>query len=129
MINERCWILTGHYKDDLWWGFAKKRTEGTPVSVEFDWEYVLKNHEKVVGFYHTHPSFNATPSETDDRAMHGFCLSLGRPLVCLIRDTDGLRAWWYVDDESEPEEYQVVKMGNLFFGVTPDLYEKNSSHN
>jgi hypothetical protein len=40
---------------------------------------------------------------------------------------DGLRAWWYTDDESPPEEYQVKRLDKLLFGVTPALYEDGTN--
>lgn len=123
---EHCWVLLGHREGDLWWGHMHQMTVGAPCSVAFDPDYVLRREEEkgdVVGFYHTHPGFSAYPSSRDDATMHQWVCSFGKPLVCLIRGVDGLRAWWYVDDESPAEEFQVKRTGTFLFGVTPELYE------
>lgn len=124
--NEHCWVLLGHVEGDLWYGRMRKMTSGTPCSVAFDADWVTKREEEhgdVVGFYHTHPSFPAYHSSRDDATMQQWVCSFGKPLACLIQGVDGLRAWWYTDDESPPEEYQVKRLDKLLFGVTPALYE------
>jgi proteasome lid subunit RPN8/RPN11 len=121
--NEHCWVLLGHRDGDLWWGRMHKMTVGAPCSVAFDSKWVLEREEKkgdVVGFLHTHPGMVGHYSSRDDRTMKAWCLSAGRPLVCCIQ---GIDAWWYLDDESPPEELSVKQIGKLLFGVTPELYE------
>ena len=125
MINEQCCILVGGHKDDLWWGKRIKPTEGAPASVAFDAKFVLEQEEggkNIVGFYHTHPSFNATPSDRDDRTMGAWVNCLGKNLVCVIDGVDGLKAWWYFNDEDPPVEYQVKKNDKIIFGITPELF-------
>lgn len=128
MMNEHCWVLLGGWEDDLWWGRRVKPTEGHPCSVAFDPDYVLRREEigkkDTVGWIHTHPTFTAHYSERDDKTMKSWVLSLGRPLVCCIQGTDGLRAWWYLNDEDPPVEYQVKKMRGLVFGITPEEFFK-----
>lgn len=123
MTNEKCWVLLGENKDDLWYGRMQRMTEGRPASVEFDPYYVLEHADQVVGFFHTHPGMTSHYSSIDDRTMKAWCLALGKPLACCIRGIDGLRAWWFLDDEQPPEVYQAKRLGKLIFGVTPDLYE------
>ena len=122
--NENCWILIGERNLDLWWGTTLKRTVGLPCSVEFDYNWVLAREnigkKDVVGFYHTHPSFSAHYSSRDDRTMNCWSLSLGRPLVCCFRGTDGLRAWWYLNDEDPPVECQAKSLRGIVFGITPE---------
>lgn len=128
MINEQCWVLIGGWKDDLWWGKRVRSTEGHPVMVRFDPQYVMKREEKygdVIGFIHTHPTFTAQYSNIDDRTMKAWVLSFGKPLVCCIQGTDGLKAWWYLNDEEPPVEYQAVKMRGLVFGLTPEEFFDN----
>ncbi len=125
MMNENCWVLVGGWQEDLWWGKRVKPTEGTPVSVNFSADYVIQrdtNHHDIVGFIHTHPGMIAHYSSRDDRTMKAWVLALGKPLVCCIQGTDGLRAWWYLNDEDPPVEYQVKSLRGLVFGVTPEEF-------
>lgn len=125
MMNEQCWVLIGGIEVDLWWGSRIRPTEGAPASVAFDAEYVIERDEKykdIVGFIHTHPSFTADYSSRDDRTMKAWVTCLGRPLVCCIHGTDGLRAWWYLNDEDPPVEYQVKATKGLIFGLTPEEF-------
>ncbi len=119
--NEECWILVGHADRDIWWGKKVNKTEGRPVSVEFDANYIIEREERhhdVVGMIHSHPNMVASPSFRDDKTMHAWVCALGKPLVCCILGDDGLRAWWYDDDESPPYEACVKKIKNLVFGAT-----------
>lgn len=129
MMNEQCWVLLGGMQNDLWCGEKVQPFEGSPASVAFNPDYVTKRddeHHDVVGFIHTHPTFTAHYSMRDDRTMRAWVLSLGKPLVCCIIGTDGLRAWWYLNDEDEPFELQAQALRNIVFGLTPEelAYEK-----
>lgn len=123
MMNEQCWMLVGGINGDLWWGEKfGPQSEGTPASVAFDPDFVIKREEEhgdVVGFIHTHPSFTAHYSMRDDRTMKAWVLSLGKPLVCCIIGTDGLRAFWYNNDEDPPTEETVHSLRGAIFGLTP----------
>jgi len=124
IINEEFWLLTGYVDRDIWWGKRSQNTEGRPVSVTFDPHYVIKceeRHHNVVGFMHSHPNMVASPSFRDDITMHQWVTCFGKPLVCCIIGADGLRAWWYDDDESPPYEACVKKIKNLVFGSTMEL--------
>lgn len=125
MMNEQCWVLVGGIDGDLWWGEKAQLHEGSPASVAFDPNYAMKRDEQhgdVVGFIHTHPSFTAHYSMRDDRTMKAWVLSLGKPLVCCILGTDGLRAWWYLNDEDPPVEYQAKSLRGIVFGMTPEEF-------
>ena len=79
-------------------------TKGEPASVAFDAEWVLEREESkgdVVGFYHTHPSGLPSPSKRDDRTMHAWVCSFGKPLLCLIEADRQVIAYQYVDDEND----------------------------
>lgn len=121
-MNEKCWILLGGVQESLWWGRMVKQTEGQPCSVDFNYNWVLNREEfygDIVGFCHTHPSFLAHPSSRDDRTMKAWVTSFGRPLVCCIHGVDGLKAWWYMDDENDPLlARSVKKLSRFIVGVT-----------
>jgi len=118
-MNEECWLLTGYRGRWAWAARYDRYSVGQPARVAFDSDYVWENRGRLVGFIHTHPSFPATPSITDDVTMMGQVGSLGRPLLCCIDGTDGLRAWWYMDDESAPVEARVLRIGKKIYGRTP----------
>ena len=122
MAREQCWILLGGVNELLWWGRMRRETIGDPASVSFNPHYILQREEKrgdVIGMFHTHPSFYASPSDRDHRTMRQWVSCLGKPLVCVIDGIDGLRAYWYMDDESDPIEASAVKeLDNHIVGVT-----------
>ncbi len=123
---EHMWVLIGEYQGDLWHGRMYPMAAGSPALVSFNGQQVLEQEEKygnVVGFLHTHPSFTSHYSSRDDRTMKAWVACFGKPLVCAIKGTDGLTAWWYANDEDAPEFYQVKRIGKILFGVTPELYE------
>jgi len=123
--NEHCWVLIGHAEGDLWYGNMHKMTSGAPCSVAFDADWVMKREEEhgdVVGFIHSHPGMSNHYSDRDDRTMKAWVTSFGKPLACCIVGVNGLTTWWFVDDESPPEQYQTERVGELVFGVTPELY-------
>lgn len=127
MQIEHCWVLLGGVKENLWYGRRVKMTRGAPCSVDFNADYVIKREETkndVIGWLHTHPGMIASPSSRDHRTMKAWVTALGHPLVCVIYGIDGLRAYWYMDDESDPIESAVcVKLANLIVGVTNPAYE------
>jgi proteasome lid subunit RPN8/RPN11 len=119
-VNEQCWVLLGHYGRWAWSAKYDRYTVGQPARVAFDPDYVWANRHRLIGWIHTHPSFTADPSNTDDATMRAQVCSLGRPLLCCIEGTDGLRAHWYVDDESNPIEYKVARVRRKLFGLIPN---------
>jgi proteasome lid subunit RPN8/RPN11 len=73
------------------------------VQVEFDGPAVLAREERrhdVVGFLHTHPGFAASPSRRDVATMQAWVSAFGKPLVCLIRGSDGLKGYRFDDYEA-----------------------------
>lgn len=118
---EHSWILIGNSKGKLWWGHRRKMTRGQPCSVDFDPNYAITREQTkgdVVGFLHTHPGMIASPSSTDYNTIRAWVNCFGKPLVCVIQGADGLRGYWFDDDESPPVECQVKRFGNLLFGTT-----------
>jgi len=122
--NEVYMALLGGRIGRYWWGLGHWGTEGQPAKVDFDWKLIYereKTYGDVVGFWHTHPHFPATPSGVDYRAMAGWTVAFGRPLVCCIQGIDGLKAHWFEDDEHEHVTTEVQRVGDLFFGIDPYL--------
>ena len=73
------------------------------AQVEFDGPATLAREERrhdVVGFLHTHPQFAASPSRRDVATMRAWVMAFGKPLLCLIRGSDGLVGWRFDDDRS-----------------------------
>ena len=101
-IVEHCWSLIGRRQGPFWFARRTKPTHGTPTSVGFDANWVLRREEArgdVVGFYHTHPSGQPRPSKRDDRTMHAWVGCFGKPLLCLIEADGVVAAYWYENDE------------------------------
>lgn len=120
--NEVYQGLVGGRHGKFWWGRGFWDAEGQPASVHFDYQLVLDRwleHRDVVGFYHTHPHFTARPSSTDYQTMGAWTVTLGCPLVCLIEGTDGLKAHWFIDDETSHITGWVRRVAGLFVGNIP----------
>lgn len=118
MTNEQSWVITGGRIGGLWAGWRRWPTEGTPTSVEFSAKRTLQRqryNRDVVGWFHTHPGMLAIPSHTDVATMRAWSLSLGRPLLCVIKGTDGVRGYLFPDDESDGIE--MLKVYELGWGV------------
>jgi hypothetical protein len=127
MENEIYLGLTGGYFGRYWWGLGQWRNEGTPANVDFDYQLVLdrdEEHGDIIGFFHTHPMTQANPSMTDYTTMGGWTVCFGKPLVCVIKGTDGLRANWFIDDETEHIKGFVRRFGNIFVGRIPSKIRK-----
>lgn len=122
-INEESWVLTGGVLGRLFWAHLSHRSEGHPGSVDFPYNWFIKREETkkdCVGMYHTHPGFSATPSLRDYSTMRGWITCFGKPLMCLIEGIDGLKAYWFFDDESECIPCHTVKQfGQLIIAVLP----------
>jgi len=127
MTNEVYLGLIGGIAGRYWYGVGHWPTEGSPGRVRFDPKIVMERelaHRDIVGFYHTHPGMEAWPSIIDYRAMHGWTLSFGKPLVCLIEGADGLKAHWFIDDETEICTSWVKRFGDIFVGRIPKKVQK-----
>ncbi len=84
-INENCWIIYGKKYCKWIYGRLIYESTGGPGSVDFDWEKVIRDRNKIVGFNHTHPSNIMEPSSLDDKTMTGWVKALGKPLLCGIK--------------------------------------------
>ena len=109
-MNEKCWVLVGKQtkRRRAWVAKKRRRTVGSPTSVEADWRWVLardESHGDVVGFFHTHPDGAGTrPSARDIRTMGAWSSALGKPLLCLIADGETVSGYVFANDESANDE-------------------------
>lgn len=84
-LNEECWIIYGKRYCKWIYGKLVYESTGGPGSVDFDWDKVIRNRNKIIGFNHTHPSNVIDPSSLDDMTMTGWVKALGKPLLCGIK--------------------------------------------
>jgi len=97
---EESWIIYGlPFKDSLY-GISIWESEGSPGNVDFNWQKVFKEHKKIIGFIHTHPSGFFTPSATDDNTMIGWVKAMGKPLLCGIKSEGILVMYLYWREQS-----------------------------
>jgi hypothetical protein len=100
---EEAWTLVGRRRGRVWQARRIGRQRGAPEQVAFDGPAVLDREETrrdVVGFLHTHPACDAVPSSRDLATMRAWVSAFGKPLLCLIEGTDGLRGYRFDDDAS-----------------------------
>ena len=96
--KEIAYVLIGEVKNGILLAKMSWRTRGTESSVLFDGARVLareESHGDLVGFFHTHPEGFTQPSKRDDDTMAAWCFCFGKPLLCAISTSAGLRAWIY----------------------------------
>lgn len=118
--NEHCWVILGRGIGAFWIGRLTYLSEGEPTKVAFDAEQIFARedqHRDVIGFVHTHPNTDSSPSSTDHATMHGWVTAMGKPLVCGIAGNDGLKSFVYEDDESDAVEGRIFKLGNFVCGM------------
>lgn len=109
---EHGWIMVGKRKGRYWRGRYMRHSSGGAAHVQVHGSWTMRREEEkgdVIGFYHTHPTFPADPSDRDIRTMQAFVSCFGKPLLCVIKGTDGVRAFIFDSDESEGREVRVCK--------------------
>lgn len=84
-FNEECWIIYGSIHCKWACGKLIYESSGGPGSVDFNWEKVIKDRHKIIGFNHTHPKWAEFPSSIDEWTMTGWVKALGKPLLCGIK--------------------------------------------
>ena len=119
MTNEQCWVIWGKRLGFFWVGKMEYLGEGEPSMVSFDNSYVIKNLKNLIGFWHTHPQWTADYSSMDDHTMAGWNVCVGKPLLCAIKGTDRVAAWWSLDEESPMIELKLYRVGQYVFGWYP----------
>ena len=111
-MNEVSYILTGERQGNIWYVRRQQKQIGQPTSVEFDWAWVLVREEKradILGFYHTHPTGLASPSQRDVQTMQVWVSCLGKPLLCVIESDSALVAYVFQTDEDEGQRLTEVQ--------------------
>lgn len=107
------YVLLGETKCGIWHARMMWRRTGTHSSVDFDWQKVLDREEKigdVIGFYHTHPSGFTSPSKRDDVTMSAWSTCFGKPLLCVISESDKIGGWIYdAKDDSKSRVHDIRK--------------------
>ena len=109
---EQCWTLLGQHRGWIWHCRSVRQSSGERASVRFDGAWVLEReemHADVVGFLHTHPDGQSSPSQRDVRTMRAWCAAFGKPLLCLIASPQGVHGYCF-DDESTGERLELVEM-------------------
>ena len=119
--QEECWVIVGKKTARRWRGRRTRYSIGDPSTVKFNPKWVEQREDArgdVLGFIHTHPNTPAYPSDTDYATMRAWCLDTGRPMLCLIQGTDGLRGWWFLDHslDKHPVECEVKNFGPFYRG-------------
>jgi hypothetical protein len=125
---EEVWFLFGIRIGDLFFGFTVYQNKGEVASVTFDWKKAfsflpfLKNANKfLIGFYHTHPGGDPSPSSTDTETMGTWVKALGKGVLCGIKSGNQQKCYLYkrVAEDSADIKYKKIKsvwVKNLFYG-------------
>jgi hypothetical protein len=124
MENEVYQGLIGQHVGRYWYGVGHWDAEGVPCRVDFNPYNVMEReleHHDVVGFFHTHPNMSARASGLDIATMGAWTVATGKPMVCLIRGADGIKAHWFIDDEIRHTTCWVKQFGRLFVGRIPKV--------
>ncbi len=117
--DEESYILVGDLYGPAWVTSAISYELGIPARVGFNHELVRRDPDRVIGWIHTHPSMIASPSATDISTMNAWVVAEGRPFVCCIQGADGLRCFWFFDDEQPFVEGYVRMVKKRIVGVMP----------
>lgn len=125
-MNEQAWTITGKHIGPLWYGWLTSPSEGEPSSVDFDWAQAWQHRADVIGHFHTHPTFPAFVSSTDLGTMQAWTFATGKPLLCAIQGTDGLKAWAMDNEDAPLRRVRCWLFGNLFVGI--DAKSRKSRH-
>jgi hypothetical protein len=60
--------------------------------------------------------------------MGAWTVCFGKPLACLIKGTNGLKAHWFIDDETPHITCWVKRFGRLYVGRIPKVVRKETQH-
>lgn len=125
---EEVWFLYGIRLWDLFVGFTIYQNSGEIAHITFDWKKAfsflpfMKNANKFfIGFYHTHPGGDPSPSSTDTETMGTWVKGLGKSVLCGIKSDGIQKCYLYkrVAKDSADIKYKKIKsvwMNNFFIG-------------
>jgi proteasome lid subunit RPN8/RPN11 len=125
---EEVWFLFGFRIHNLFFGFTVYQNKGEVAHVTFDWKKAfsflpfLKDANKfLLGFYHTHPGGDPSPSTTDTETMGTWVKALGKRTLCGIKSGNVQKCYLYqrVSDKSPDIKYKKIKsvwINNFFYG-------------
>jgi len=122
---EECWFIYGIKFFGKFVGFRVYHSSGTPGSVEFKWEKALSKF--LIGWVHTHPSGITHVSDTDDRTMRGWCIGLGKPLLCVVVADGQARAWCYWKKRKSRHNIVVLRKETSILFVGPFVFADTCS--
>lgn len=125
---EEVWFLYGIRLWSLFIGFTVYQNSGEVAQVNFNWEKAfsflpfLKNANKfLIGFYHTHPGGEPSPSTTDTETMGTWVKAMGKAMLAGIKSGDKQKCYLYrrVSPDSSDIKYKKIKslwVKNFFVG-------------
>jgi len=96
MKKEICYIILGRRGKKILRGRLIKKIIGKKTMVKFDGGWVLKREEQkgdILGFWHTHPDGNLSPSIRDRKTMEAWITCFGKPLLCIIQNACHKKAY------------------------------------
>lgn len=119
---EEVWFLYGIRLWSLFIGFTVYQNSGEVAQVNFNWEKAfsflpfLKNANKfLIGFYHTHPGGDPSPSTTDTETMGTWVKALGRPTLCLIKSEGVYKCYLYMRSNKNSSDIKYKKIKSFLF--------------
>lgn len=118
--NEEFLAIYGWIYKGWFFGYGSNYSVGGPAQVEGDLHKIWEQKRKLIGFWHTHPQWEAYPSWTDFQTMNALTCMFGKSLLCLISGTNGDYCFNYrvnlkADSVADPKT-KFYKFGRLFFG-------------
>jgi proteasome lid subunit RPN8/RPN11 len=119
-MNEEFLAIYGWCFKGWFFGYGSDYTMGSMSQVTGDFDKLWNKRKKLIGFWHTHPQWVASPSWTDFETMNAMTCTFGKSLLCLISGTDGKYCFNYrvnlmADSVPDPKT-KFYKLGNLFWG-------------
>lgn len=125
---EECWIMYGFRILDNLYGIRIWESMGSPGSVDFNWQKIFKEHQKIIGFIHTHPKGHFIPSSIDDTTMSGWVKAMGKPLLCGI-ESEGIIAMYLYWKQEDKVIYQEVTFNEIYKDIFNIKVGKHGIHN
>ena len=122
---EKCWFIGGLNFKNFYIGKLYHHSDGTTLSVDFDWKMAVKN--TVLGFYHTHIDGDPYLSNEDTTTMRTWVISEGRPMICGVMSGNS-QACWLFYRKNKSIRYRRIRgflFGNFFIAYKGDKNENS----